>query len=85
MTIALPDTPTDPSFRTWLQYARDRALTTWVHYRVAEPAAHVVYLRRLASGALYARRVAGGAIQLVYSIREFLRVAWSGGFRCAAA
>jgi len=60
-------------------------ITTWVDYRVAEPAAHVVYLRRLASGALYARRVAGGAIQLVYSIREFLRVAWSGGFRCAAA
>jgi hypothetical protein len=41
MTIALPYTPTDPSFRTWLQYARDRALTTWVHYRVAESAAHV--------------------------------------------
>jgi hypothetical protein len=31
------------------------------------------------------RRVAGGAIQLLYSIREFLRVAWSGGFRRAAA
>jgi hypothetical protein len=27
------------------------------------------------------RRVASGAIQLLYSIREFLRVAWSGGFR----
>jgi hypothetical protein len=27
------------------------------------------------------RRVADGAVQLLYSLREFLRVAWSGGFR----
>src|SRR5262249_30669040 len=34
-------------------YAGDGALKSWVRDRLTEPAAHVVYLRRLASGALY--------------------------------
>jgi hypothetical protein len=51
--MTLPDCSTDPSFLTWLQYAGDGALKSWVRYRLAEPADHVVYLRRLASGGLY--------------------------------
>jgi hypothetical protein len=54
MTVpALPVTTAEPRFLHWLQYAGDDALKTWVRYRFAEPADHVVYLRRLASDALY--------------------------------
>ena len=52
MTPTLPAS-TEPSFLDWLQYVGDNALKTWVRDRLAEPAEHVVYLRRLSSGALY--------------------------------
>jgi hypothetical protein len=51
-TPTLP-TATEPLFTDWLQYAGDRALKLWVQERLAEPVEHVVYLRRLRSGALY--------------------------------
>jgi hypothetical protein len=35
-----------------LRYAGDDALRLWVRDRLAAPAEHVIYLRRLASGAL---------------------------------
>ena len=53
MTPTLPASTAEPNFLAWLQYAGDAALKCWVRDRLAEPAEHVVYLRRLASGALY--------------------------------
>jgi len=46
-------TTTEPLFTDWLQYAGDCALKLWVQEHIAEPVAHIVYLRRLRSGALY--------------------------------
>jgi hypothetical protein len=51
-TPALPTVP-EPTFLAWLEYAGDRALVTWVRDRLEQPAEHIVYLRRLATGALY--------------------------------
>jgi hypothetical protein len=53
MTAALPTATPEPRFLDWLQYAGDDALKTWTQHRLAEPAEHIVYLRQLASGALY--------------------------------
>jgi hypothetical protein len=53
MIAALPTATPEPRFLDWLQYAGDDALKSWVQHRVAEPAERIVYLRQLASGALY--------------------------------